>query len=182
MSTLDVGYERRYTVEDMPDHEGKAELVDGRLELSPPAQWGHALVAHRLIVVLSRLLGDDYLAMTEVGVQLGTRDYRQPDAAVVRRDTDPSVRWLGPTDMVLAVEVVSPGSRRNDRIVKPAQYAKAGIEGFWRIETDPDLTLAAYALDPGAEVYTDLGTWRSGETVTVERPFGVSFDLDDLAR
>lgn len=40
--------------------------------------------------------------------------------------------------VVLAVEVVSEGSRLADRFAKPALYAQAGIPSYWRIERDDD--------------------------------------------
>lgn len=175
-------FSRRYTVEEMPDHEGKLELVDGRLEVSPPPLWGHTRVASRLVAVLQRSLGDDYLVGAEFGIQLGESNFRQPDVTVVPRDVRPVGLWLAPTDVLLAVEVVSPSSVTTDRITKPAQYAMWGIEGFWRVETDPELSLTACALHPGDAVYTELGSWTPGETATVERPFTVSFAIDDLAR
>jgi Uma2 family endonuclease len=42
-----------------------------------------------------------------------------------------------PSSLVLAVEVVSPGSESTDREIKPIQYARAGIRHYWRVETDP---------------------------------------------
>lgn len=180
MSVLGHEAARLYTVEEMPDYEGKLELVDGRLEVSPPAQWRHAKVATIVTKLLDGQLSDQYFPGAELGVQFDTRNYRQPDVLVTRRDVEPEGKWLAPTDVLLAVEVVSESSLTVDRITKPAQYARAGIGAFWRIETDPDFSLAAYVLEPGTEVYTDLGTWHAGETVTLERPWSLSFDLDTL--
>lgn len=180
MSVLGFEAARLYTVEEMPDYEGKLELVDGRLEVSPPAQWRHARVAGNLTLVLAAQLSDDYFPLAELGIQFDDRNYRQPDVGVTLRDVEPEGKWLAPTDVLLAVEVVSESSLTVDRITKPAQYARAGIGAFWRIETDPAPTLTAYALDPGAEVYTELGSWHAGETVTLERPWSISFDLDTL--
>jgi Uma2 family endonuclease len=39
--------------------------------------------------------------------------------------------------VVLAVELVSPGTRRVDRFAKPGEYAAAGIRYYWRVEQDP---------------------------------------------
>lgn len=138
-------FSRRYTVEEMPDYEGKLELVDGRLEVNPPALWGHARIATLVANVLQRSLGDGYLAGAEFGIQFSASNYRRPDVAVVRRDVRPAGPWLTPTDVLLAVEVVSPSSVTTDRITKPAQYAMWEVEGFWRVETDPELSLTAYA-------------------------------------
>jgi Uma2 family endonuclease len=180
MSVLGFEAWQLYTVETMPDYEGKLELVDGRLEVSPPAQGGHWVTASLLVEVLTDQLRPEYLVGAEVGMVLNQRNYRQPDVGVVRRDAEAADRWFLPQQVQLAVEIVSESSLTTDRITKPAQYARAGIQGYWRIETDPDLSLTAYVLEPGADVYTELGTWGLGETVTVDRPFAVTFDLDDL--
>jgi hypothetical protein len=37
----------------------------------------------------------------------------------------------------LVVEVISPESDERDRVVKPFEYARAGIPEFWLVETDP---------------------------------------------
>ena len=173
---------REYTVESMPDFEGKLELVDGRLEVSPVARWGHSRVANRVREVLTNSLGDEWLVVVEAGVRRDSANYRQPDVSVVRADVQPATEWLAPTDVALVVEVVSPSSLTVDRVVKPHQYARWGISAYWRIETDPQLALTAYILERGADVYTEVGTWASGDAVTVDQPFAVSFPLDHLLR
>jgi hypothetical protein len=56
-----------------------------------------------------------------------------------------------------AVEVVSPGSRELDRVVKPGEYARAGVGNFWRVERDAGAaTVHMYALgsdERGEPVY-----------------------------
>lgn len=61
MSVLGFDAARLYTVEEMPDYEGKLELVDGRLEVSPPAQWRHARIATIVTKLLDASLSDEYL-------------------------------------------------------------------------------------------------------------------------
>jgi Uma2 family endonuclease len=51
------------------------------------------------------------------------------------------------------VEIVSKGSERTDRWLKPVEYAAAGIRRFWRVE--PDDTVAQFELDGAA--YTQVG-------------------------
>ncbi|MEV6210743.1 Uma2 family endonuclease [Kitasatospora sp. NPDC051914] len=38
---------------------------------------------------------------------------------------------------MVAVEIASPSTRVTDRKMKPALYAAAGIEHYWRLELDP---------------------------------------------
>lgn len=75
-----------------------------------------------------------------------------------------------PVDVVLAVEVMSPGSVSNDRVAKPALYAAAGIPHVWRPELDP-LLLVTHVLDGDAyRVHA-----RFDDAVSVEQPVGVRF-------
>ena len=53
---------------------------------------------------------------------------------------------MGPGDVGLIVEVVSPSTRRTDRFAKPGEYAEAGIGLFWRLETEPELVLHPFVL------------------------------------
>lgn len=89
---------------------------------------------------------------------------------------------LDPYDVQLAVEVVSPGSRRRDRSVKPYMYAEAGIPHFWRVETDnyrgrtKDLPVVVRHELVGLAEYKTVEEIGAGETLRVVEPFTVSFD------
>jgi Uma2 family endonuclease len=47
--------------------------------------------------------------------------------------------------VALAIEIVSKGSERIDRWLKPVEYAEAGIPLFWRVE--PDDIVIQFRLD-----------------------------------
>jgi len=89
-------------------------------------------------------------------------------------------KGLTPADVLLAVEIVSPGSTGRDRIFKPGLFAKAGIPAYWRVELDGPGTplVVVYALD--GEVYREVRTVRSGEAVSVDLPFLVHLRPADL--
>lgn len=174
----------RHTIGDVPDDDARCwELVDGVFSVTPPPRYVHARVAGRAHDVLRSALPPQYAISSETGVSPDEFNYRVPDLVVARPGGhDEDLQAPPPSDVLLAVEVVSPASVTIDRITKPAQYAMWGIEGFWRVETDPALELTAYVLEPGASVYTELGTWCAGETVVLERPFPISFEVDALDR
>ncbi len=65
-------------------------------------------------------------------------------------------------------------------VTKPAQYAAAGIRAYWRVETEPAITLTAHHLQSGSAAHTEVGTWRAGETVRLDSPFTVQIAVDDL--
>jgi Uma2 family endonuclease len=79
--------------------------------------------------------------------------------------------------VLLVVEVVSPGSETTDRIVKVDQYAKVGIQFYWRIEQAASGVplVYTYVLDPASRDYRD-GDVFTGMVKTVA-PFPVEIDL-----
>jgi Uma2 family endonuclease len=53
-------------------------------------------------------------------------------------------------DVVVAVEIVSPGTKVTDPVTKPAEYAEAGIPGYWIVDLDPPVvTMTAQVLVDG---------------------------------
>jgi Uma2 family endonuclease len=91
---------------------------------------------------------------------------RIPDVVVYRVGSNASGQrnFTPVADVILAVEVVSEGTRTADRYEKPAEYARHGIPGFWRIELEPSIGVWTYRLVDG--VYSDEGRYRLGEIIT----------------
>ena len=48
--------------------------------------------------------------------------------------------------MLLAVEILSDGTRKVDRILKFAEYAEARIGGYWIVDLDEPASLRAFTL------------------------------------
>lgn len=163
-----------WTVDDLPDDaDVRCELVDGALLVTPPPELRHGEVADELRQLLRAALPDDLRVLAEPGVFFDRRNYRVPDVVVYRRTASAKGR-IEPADVVLAVEVMSPGSVSNDRVAKPALYAAAGIPHFWRLELDP-LLLVTHELDGDA-----YRVQAFDDAVSVEHPVGVRFRLADL--
>jgi len=75
--------------------------------------------------------------------------------------------------------VLSPGSVTEDRITKPAMYARAGIEHYWRLEPDADrLTLHVYRL--AGDVYAETALVRDEERVDIIEPLRLSLTPSQL--
>ncbi len=103
----------------------------------PPADAEHAALITRVVVWLvanghsaDRVLATPGLRITE------SSSGRSPDILVLRRPAPRGAVWIDPIDTLLVVEVVSPGSENLDRMIKPGEYARAGITRFWRVERD----------------------------------------------
>lgn len=79
--------------------------------------------------------------------------------------------------MLLAVEIVSPGSETTDRVVKLDQYARSGIPFYWRVElTATGIPVVySYLLDPSSRRYRDSEVFTGLVKATV--PFPVEIDL-----
>ena len=171
-----------WTIEDMleldvPDW-WRYEIVDGALVVSPPAGGDHELESEDLRAIVRAALPDGFVIVGPIGVTMRP-SYFVPDLVVAERARVRGTQFLQPSDVLLVVEVVSPGSVTMDRILKPAKYAAAGIPSYWRVEKDPK-SLTAYALPHGADVYVEVGTWRAGETARLSAPFPVEIEIDRL--
>ena len=144
----------------LPNDGRRYEVVDGLLVVSPAPTGWHQRVAGELLMQLARQCPPEWRVLHELGLQLGT-DGRVPDVAVLTAATSLHTSFFTPDLFGLVVEVVSRSSRKTDRFAKPGEYAEAGIPLFWRVETDPQVVLVAYALQAGtyAEVamLTDAG-------------------------
>ncbi len=158
-----------WTVDDLDDlpEELRCELVDGGLLMSPSPAVLHGYAQAELVVVLRAAIGPDHVVVGETGLRFDRRNERRPDLCVVRRRALQGVT-LAPADVLLVVEVMSPGSVSTDRVAKPAQYAAAGIPGYWRLEPD-DGVLVTHLLD--GEVYRETG--RHTGAAVVDEPFRV---------
>ena len=154
------------------------QIVDGSLVVSPPPAGAHELVSEDVRAAIRVVLPEGLVVVGPIGVAIG-RSYLIPDLVVAARDRVRSIEYLQPEDVLLVVEIVSPGSVTMDRIVKPAKYAAAGIPAYWRVETEP-VGLTAYVLPPGSGAYAESGSWGPDGTARLTEPFPVEIDLTSL--
>jgi Uma2 family endonuclease len=141
----------------------RVEVLDGALIVNPSPLPIHQRVARRLAAALEPQLGDDWQLELDVDVLLAEQplDYVAPDIVVFERSVPLTVRPIRRESVLLVVEVVSKGSRREDRGAKPLAYAEAGIPHFWRVESLASGALATavhtFVLDPNAKQYRRTG-------------------------
>jgi Uma2 family endonuclease len=85
-----------------------------------------------------------------------------------------------PAEVVMVVEIVSPGGIAADRAIKPQLYSAAGIDHYLRIElSSPAPSSVAYQLQRGH--YAETESSRSGQLFCLTEPFPVELDLAELA-
>ncbi|SEG85641.1 Putative restriction endonuclease [Nonomuraea solani] len=135
----------------------------------------------RLLMILQTAAPPELECLTTVNVRPSNEDLYIPDLVVVPEEVSEAVDLMyDPSDLLLAVEVVSPSSKVHDRSSKVAAYAEAGIPLYWRIEPMEGPRIYVYELD--GRTYEGPIVYKAGETVTLSSPFRATFDPADLMR
>ncbi|MEU8608330.1 Uma2 family endonuclease [Actinoplanes sp. NPDC048791] len=166
-----------WTVDDLqalPDDGVRRELIDGALHVSPSPTSVHQVIAMRLGVALEQTCPDDLFVSQANDVELSSHRMFIPDVLVTTFEA--ARRRAGSfmaDEVVLAVEIVSPGSQSVDRVLKPALYAKAGIPNFWLIETDGGITVQTHRLNREAGTYEPSGSFTDVISVAIPWPLEV---------
>ena len=114
------------------------ELSDGVLVMTPRPAPRHQYVVKRVADALEDQLPSALVPLIDVEVPIRrgpAATHRAPDVVVVPRAVlaldSPLV---DPAEVLLAVEVVSPGSISTDRILKVQEYASVGIPAYLIID------------------------------------------------
>ncbi|WP_416902008.1 Uma2 family endonuclease [Micromonospora echinospora] len=163
----------------------RQECIDGRL-VSTTAEVGSNSFGR---VSLARLLAPGaeaagFYVYGQVNLAFGPQRWIQPDVTVLHAlpATDEEDRWVPARLCTMAVEFVSPGSRRQDFVDKPRRCAEGGVPYFMRVEIVRRLRSAAvefFALD-AAGGYTPVAKAVGGERLTVDAPFPIDLDPTEL--
>lgn len=171
---------REWTVEDLeslPDDGRRYELIDGILSVSPAPLPLHQRALRELLIVLhAGCPAEDEVFCAPLDWQPDARNSIQPDLLVVRR------RDVGPRSirrpLLLAVEILSPTTRRRDQSLKRRVYEEAGVVSYWMF--DPEVpSLVVCELVEGR--YVEAAKAIGGEEVHVELPYPVRLCPAELA-
>jgi len=158
--------------------DARFELLDGEVLMMAPVTHWHDEVMDILKHALRRIAPQSVVIATEKGVDLG-HTVPEPDVLVVSRAAVKSDSLVfQPSDVHLAVEVVSPGTTTKDRTLRPVQYAGAGIKCFWRVENEAD-AMVAYTFELLPEGgYAPTGVFHS--RIKLDRPFPIDIELPEV--
>ncbi|WP_112625193.1 Uma2 family endonuclease [Micromonospora saelicesensis] len=167
----------------LPDDDSRrVELVDGALQVAPFPTLVHQDICGLLWTWLRGHAPADVRATQAVAVELSHDTSRCPDVLLCRSDVPSDRSSLRPQDVVLAVEIVSPGTRRIDRFAKPCEYAAAGIPFYWRIEQDP-VHVYAYRIGdrvgPGRERQYELVA-DGPDVIELTEPFDIKLPVAEI--
>ncbi|RSM73648.1 Uma2 family endonuclease [Kibdelosporangium aridum] len=135
------------------DNSRRYELAEGVLQVSPRPLWNHQRVIARLITRLETQLPAHLVVQPEyelVVFDTFPPTIRIPDLMVVPAalgEDNPPRAYA--KDALLVVEIISPGSRRMDRMTKLNEYAEAGIPDYWIVDLDAPVSITAFQLING---------------------------------
>lgn len=126
-------------VRKLPDDGKRYETVHGELLVTPaPSAWHQ-----RVVLRLARVLADyvEQHSMGEVLVSPADISWSsdtlvQPDVFVVDLEEARTDEWSSMRTLLLVVEVLSPGTARQDRFAKRRLYQEVGVALYWIVDPD----------------------------------------------
>jgi Uma2 family endonuclease len=161
---------RRWTYDEMvaelPESNLPMELWDGELIMSPTPIPNHQRIVSRLYKVMDSFVAGKKLGevfISPLDVVLTQRRVVQPDVFFISK-----ARLNLVTDRVrcvpdLAVEVISQGSWKRDRVEKKDLYEQHGVREYWIVDPEAQ-TIEVFALERGAFKLTSKA--ELGETAS----------------
>lgn len=166
----------------LPENEEtrKYELQEGILQVAAKPTRTHQLAGQRLSRSLDDRLPSGWESVVDMEV-IVRADFpptvRVPDV-VVTRVGGPEQR-LAASDVLLAVEIISPGSRKVDTHLKSFEYADAGIAHYWLVDLDPPApSITVFHLGAPGDGYVEAPAVAGVLDTTV--PFELDIDIESL--
>lgn len=176
----------KFTYEDFlhfPDDGKRHEIIDGEHYVTPSPNIKHQRVATNLTVALGSYLkphptGEVFVAPFDV--VFSDLDVVEPDLLYISRErsqilTEKHVR--GAPD--LAVEILSPGTRKTDEVTKRQLYERFGVGEYWVIDPERD-TIKIYRRVEGAFVRVAELAAEAGDTLTTPLLPGFAVSLNEV--
>lgn len=162
------------------DNSVRYELQEGVLIMSPRSARPNLLAVQRLSNQLDAQIPVEWECVIDFEVVVRAEEpatLRVPDLVITRVE-GPEQRLVA-ADVLLAAEIISPGSRSVDLRLKPFEYAEAGIPHYWVIDLAPPLpTITVFGLGAPGDGYRESQA-AAGELV-VTQPFPLRIDIDAL--
>lgn len=168
-------------IDDQEDRSIRYEFADGELLVTPAPGGYHQRIILALYDILHPYVRAHRLGEIRLGpspVHLVEKTIFQPDLYVV-----PSIEGRRPradvpvTSSLLVVEVLSPGSRRHDRLTKRPYYQRGGVPEYWIVDQDAEVFERWRPQDERPEVLDNELSWHPSGA-----PAPLLIDLHSLFR
>jgi len=148
---------------ELPESNLPTELWDGELIMSPAPSWLHQQIVDRFhdhLKAWVRVRGLGETATAPIDMVLTPHRAIQPDVIFISSGRLGIIqqRVMGAADLV--AEVISPESRKRDRIDKRDLYEQHGVREYWLIDPEAQ-TVEVLHLEAGQ--YQLVGRWHPGK-------------------
>lgn len=114
-----------------------AQLIEGCLVKDAASTYRHQRIQSLLFAQLVRLVPPELVLAAPADVVLGEHDVYQPDLIVLRKAPPRMQSDVGIP--LLAIEVLSPSTRRQDREVKAKNLLAAGVDEVWLVDPEQEV-------------------------------------------
>ncbi len=154
----------------MPDDGHRYELLDGVLLVTPAPSVLHQACVTAIVALLHAARTSEHrVFVAPLDVRLSRFTVLEPDVLVAGKSDVTEARLEGPP--LLAVEVLSPSTRRIDLGTKRLAYEAAGVPAYWLVDPDGP-TLTVLHLEDGR--YVEHANVKGDETYDADFPFPVT--------
>lgn len=152
-------------LESLPDDGQRYEIIDGELFVTPAPAPRHQLILLELTLLLGNYLKRSRAAAALYApsdVRHGNRRHVQPDCFVLRLANDRLPAYpFAISDLLLAIEVNSPGTVRLDYRVKHDVYLEEGVGEYWVVNPEVRNITRWRQPDESGEVLMDKISWKA---------------------
>lgn len=168
----------------LPEDGLRHELLDGAHLVTPtPVRRHQAIVLNVAASIRWHLklhpYGSVYVAPLDV--MLSAHDIVQPDVLYISHERARVVEqqpWVKGAPS-LVVEVISPGTRQRDEVVKRRLYERAGVDEYWLVDPDAD-SVAVLRRNAGRFELASTLRRDTGEVLTTPLLPGWTMTLADV--
>jgi Uma2 family endonuclease len=147
----------------LPDDGNRHEVLDGEILTTPSPGATHQRVARNLFVKLHEYVTAHGCGecLWELDVLFAPGQFLCPDIVYVANGERHRITERGVEGRPgLVVEIVSPGSRRIDRVTKPARYGDLGVPEYWAVDPETrTITVWDYSRSPEPRVEAERLAW-----------------------
>ena len=164
---------RRWTaamVRELPDDGNRYEVVHGVLVVTPAPRDAHQPIAgelyYRLRLYLDRLDPRHRVLFSPADISWDDETLVQPDLFVYPPE-EHTGRWADIQTLLLAVEVLSPSSRRADRFIKRRLYQERNVGTYWMVDLEARVVEVWHPGDETPEAVTGTLRWQVGAAAPV---------------
>lgn len=151
---------------DTSRHWPRYELLDGELLVTNAPSLAHQWAVTRLLAFLGNYCREQGLGIVLTSpsdLELAPEQITQPDVFVVPNElvpADGAMSWSAIAALMLAVEVLSPSTMRDDRVRKRDHYLANHVDEYWIVDLDGRVIERWTPEREGPEIARDDLSWR----------------------